>query len=109
MKIPKSKILENQYTNGTGIGNNLTLRYAVSKIPYFGYYNIINGNRYYTGKTYTSSSKILEKYNIVQTASSAIATAGSVATLKGSLNQIESIRYFYKDLTNSNILIKEIT
>jgi hypothetical protein len=43
IQIPKSRILENQYTNGTGIGKNLALRFVRSKIPYIGYYVVING------------------------------------------------------------------
>jgi hypothetical protein len=55
--IPKSKIVENQYTNGTGIGKNLTLRFVSSKTPYIGFYNIVNGNKYSTGKTFDENSK----------------------------------------------------
>jgi hypothetical protein len=78
-QIPKSRIKENQYTNGTGIGNNLSLRFTVSKVPYVGFYNIINNNKYFTGKVYDTNSKSLEKYNIIQTASSVIASRGSIA------------------------------
>ncbi len=34
--IPQNRIVENQYTNGTGIGKNLALRFARSKVPYIG-------------------------------------------------------------------------
>lgn len=110
MQIPKNKIVEDQYTNGTGIRGNLTLRFIRSKIPYIGFYNIINGNKYFSGKTYTESSKPLEKYNLFQAAAGAIAGAGAVATKANSLldPQTKKIRYFYKDLTSSSILIKEI-
>jgi hypothetical protein len=107
-QIPKSRIKENQYTNGTGIGNNLSLRFTVSKVPYVGFYNIINNNKYFTGKVYDTNSKSLEKYNIIQTLPSAIAAAGSIATGINLNASIGNIRYFYKDLTSSNINIKEI-
>jgi hypothetical protein len=103
--IPKSKIIENQYTNGTGIGNNITLRFSNTKTPYVGFYTIINGTKYYSGKSYTESSKLLEQY-AVPINSNNIASSGSVPL--NTINQKEGIRYFYKDLTSSNILIKEI-
>lgn len=109
--IPKSRIVENQYTNGTGIGNNIALRYVDSKVPYVGFYNIINGSKYSTGKTFTDNSKSLEKYNILATAAPTVAALGSVPTLKNSMiNPTTSspVRYFYKDLGTSNILIKEV-
>lgn len=110
MNIPKSKITENQYTNGTGIGKNITLRFTISKIPYVGFYNIVNGTKYFTGRTYTDKSKSLERYNLIATASSLVASAGSVVKLADNLSSSDNtIRYFYKDLTASpNILIKEI-
>ena len=80
IQIPKNRIVENQYTNGTGIGKNLALRFTRSKIPYIGFYSIINGNKYFTGKTYTDKSKPLEKYNILATAIAVAAAAGSIAT-----------------------------
>ena len=112
-QIPKSRIAENQYTNGTGIGNNLALRFTTSKIPYVGFYSIINNNKYFTGKTFTDTSKSLETYNIIAKAVSVIATAGSVATLAHSAFNTSSsstpiIRYFYKDLTSTSIKITEI-
>lgn len=107
-QIPKSRIKENQYTNGTGIGNNLTLRFVISKIPYIGFYNIINGSKYFTGKIYTDKSKPLEKYNLLKAAPGAIAAAGSIAIKADTPARNPSIRYFYKDLTAPNILIKEI-
>jgi hypothetical protein len=112
--IPKSRIKENQYTNGTGIGKNLTLRFKASKIPYIGFYNIINGNKYSTGKTFTENSKSLEKYNLIATAFATIAAAGSIATTANSLFKKNNSpsgtapRYFYKDLGTSDIVIKEI-
>ena len=112
--IPKSRIKENQYTNGTGIGNNLALRFISSKIPYIGFYNIINGNKYSTGKTFTDNSEPLETYNLIATAFSVVATAGSIATTANSLFKTSNsssgitLRYFYKDLGTSDILIKEI-
>jgi hypothetical protein len=103
--IPKSRIIENQYTNGTGIGNNITLRFPTTKIPYVGFYTIINGVKYYSGKLYTENSKLLEQYAIPINPST-IVSNGSVPL--NTINQKEGIRYFYKDLTSSNILIKEI-
>lgn len=110
IQIPKNRIVENQYTNGTGIGKNLTLRFIKSKIPYVGFYNIVNGTKYFTGKTYDQESKPLEKYSLIQTASKLVAAAGSVPMLANSLTgqKANNVRYFYKDLTNTNIAIKEI-
>ena len=110
IQIPKNRIVEDQYTNGTGINKNLTLRFVKSKIPYVGFYCIVNNNKYFSGKTYTESSRPLEKYNLFQVAASAVAAAGTIATKAGSLldPKNKTIRYFYKDLTNPNILIKEI-
>jgi hypothetical protein len=108
--IPQNRIVENQYTNGTGIGKNLALRFVRSKVPYIGFYSIINGTRYFSGKSYTEKSKPLERYNIIEAAVGAIATAGSIATQANSLlgSRSAQTRYFYKDLTSPNILIKEI-
>jgi hypothetical protein len=110
IQIPKNRILESQYTNGTGIGKNIALRFTKSKIPYIGFYNVINGTKYFTGKLYTETSKPLEKYNILATAARVVAAAGSVATKANSLlgSKSSTIRYFYKDLTSKSILIKEI-
>ena len=110
IQIPKNKIVEDQYTNGTGIKKNLTLRFVKSKIPYVGFYCIVNGSKYFSGKTYTESSRPLEKYNLFQAAAGAVAAAGTIATKAGSLldPKNKTLRYFYKDLTNQNILIKEI-
>ena len=108
IQIPKSIILENQYTNGTGIGKNLALRFVRSKIPYIGYYVVINGNKYFTGRAYSDKSKPLEKYNILAAAASLVAIAGSIAVKANSLSSKDVVRYFYKDLTVKDISIKEI-
>jgi hypothetical protein len=108
IQIPKSRILENQYTNGTGIGKNLALRFVRSKIPYIGFYVVINGNKYFTGRAYDDKSRPLEKYNILSAAFSLVAAAGSIVTKANSLSSKDVIRYFYKDLTVKDILIKEI-
>lgn len=100
-QIPKNRIIENQYSAGL-------LRFSISKVPYIGFYNVINGSKYFTGKTYTESSKPLEKYNILKTAASAVAAAGSIATSISVLRNPNDIRYFYKDTTSKDILIKEI-
>lgn len=108
--IPQNRIVEDQYTNGTGLGKNLALRFTRSKVPYIGFYTIINGTKYFSGKTYTEKSKPLERYNILEAAVGAIALAGSVVTQANSLlgSKATETRYFYKDLTSKNILIKEI-
>lgn len=112
--IPKSRIQESLYTNGTGIGKNITLRYVNNKVPYIGFYNIVNGSKYSTGKTFDDNSKSLEKYNLLATATSLVAAAGSIPTLKNSFinpnnnNSPSSTRYFYKDLGTSDISIKEV-
>lgn len=106
--IPKSRIVENQYTNGTGIGNNITLRFPNTKKPYIGFYTIVNGNKYYVGKTYDENSKLLERYTTPLNPN-VIASVGSIP-LNSSLSNSNSNenRYFYKDLGTSDILIKEI-
>jgi hypothetical protein len=110
--IPKSRIQESLYTNGTGIGANIALRYVDNRVPYLGFYNIVNGNKYSTGKTFDNNSKSLETYNISSLTASTIAAAGSVPTLKNSLANSNALspstRYFYKNLNTSSILIKEI-
>jgi hypothetical protein len=112
IQVPKNKIVENQYTNGTGIGKNISLRFVRSKLPYIGFYCIINGNKYFSGKEYIESSRPLEEYNLLRAATAAAAAlaAGSLPTKAGSVFSIKGneIRYFYKDLTSSSILIKEI-
>jgi len=112
IQVPKNKIVENQYTNGTGIGKNISLRFVKSKLPYIGFYSIINGNKYFSGKTYTEESRPLEKYNLLGAAAAAASAlaAGTLPTKAGSVfgTKGNETRYFYKDLTNPNILIKEI-
>ena len=54
MQVPKSKIVENLYTNGT----KFLLSVGGRKIPYIGYYHQIN-NKFYTGSTNTNDSKLL--------------------------------------------------
>jgi hypothetical protein len=106
--IPKSRIQENLYTNGTGIGVNIALRYVSDRKPYNGIYNIVNGTKYSTGKTFDSNSQPLETYNILSQNTDSILSAGSVPTLGNSLLGSKITRYFYKDLSTSNIIIKEI-
>ena len=106
--IPKSRIQENLYTNGTGVGVNIALRYVSDRKPYLGSYNIVNGTKYSTGKIFDDNSKSLEKYNPLSTSASSVATAGSIPTLGNSLLDSTSTRYFYKDLGTSTISIKEI-
>jgi hypothetical protein len=110
--IPKSRIQESLYTNGTGIGQNIALRYISDKKPYLGSYNIVNGTKYSTGKTFDNNSQSLETYNVLSKNTASILSAGSVPTLKDSLLNpnvsLSSPRYFSKDLRTSNILIKEI-
>lgn len=106
--IPKSRIQENLYTNGTGVGVNIALRYISDKKPYTGIYNVVNGNKYSTGKTFDNNSQPLETYNILSQNTNSILSAGSVPTLGNSLLGSKTTRYFYKDLSTSNIVIKEI-
>jgi hypothetical protein len=54
MQVPKSKIVENLYTNGT----KFLLSIGGRKIPYIGFYHQIN-NKFYTGATNTNDSKLL--------------------------------------------------
>ena len=106
--IPKSKIVENQYTNGTGFGKNVLLRFPDTKKPYIGFYVVINGNKYYGGKTYDGNSKLLEQYTLPINPS-AIASAGSIPLNSLTSNAVSGgNRYFYKDLTSPSNLIKEI-
>lgn len=104
--IPKSKLLENQYTNGTNVGNNITLRFADTKRQYIGFYTVINGTKYYSGKTYTENSKLLERYEEPKNVNNVVSN-GSVPFNNISFNK-SGTRYFYKDLTSRDILIKEI-
>jgi hypothetical protein len=106
--IPKSRIQESLYTNGTDIGQNIALRYISDKKPYIGLYNIISGIKYSTGKTFDDKSKSLEKYNPLSVVASSVAAAGSIPTMRNSLMSSTSTRYFYKDLGTSTISIKEI-
>jgi hypothetical protein len=101
MQIPRNKIEENKYTNGTGLGKNVTLRFSLTKIPYVGYYNQIS-SKYFSGKTYSEESKSLEKYDLLKLAMSLV----SIATSATRTNT--QTRYFFKDLTTQDILIKEI-
>jgi hypothetical protein len=105
--IPKSRIIENQYTNGNGVGNNIILRFADTKKPYIGFYTIVNGNKYYSGKTYDKDSKLLEQYK-ASVNPNAVASAGSIPLNTFSSNVNNGPRYFYKDLTSPSNLIKEI-
>ena len=108
-QIPKSRILENQYTNGTGLGKNLALRFVSSKIPYIGFYSVISGTKYFSGAKYTEQSIPLEKYDILAAAASLAGVSG-IATKANSLVNANNpgLRYFYKDLTKPDIFIKEI-
>jgi hypothetical protein len=56
--IPADKILENQYTKGNEYIDSTTGKY------YQGYYCVVLGSKYYTGKTYTTQSKELSKVTI---------------------------------------------
>jgi hypothetical protein len=106
--IPKSRIQENQYTNGTGFGKNILLRFPDTKKPYIGFYTVISGAKYYSGKEYVENSQLLEQYKIPINPS-VIASAGSIPlnSLSSNVNS-SKVRYFYKDLTSSSNLIKEI-
>jgi hypothetical protein len=100
-QIPKNKILENQYTNGVDV----ILLLPNSKTPYIGFYNIINGVTYSTGKNYNDSSLPLEIYNLpVNLNNNQVKSIPMI----GGISTSNNIRYFYKDLTSPKILIKEI-
>jgi hypothetical protein len=106
--IPKSRIIENQYTNGTGFGKNVLLRFPNTKKPYIGFYTVINGAKYYSGKEYIESSQLLEQYTLPINPS-AVASAGSIPLNAFSSNVVSGgPRYFYKDLTSPDNPIKEI-
>lgn len=97
--IPKNKQKTEQYTDGSGIGDNIILQYEVSRKVYKGYYNIINGSKYYSGKEYNPDSKLLilvERNNV-----------NSKLPVNSNLNT-EDVRYFQKNLHYSDIRIKEI-
>ena len=97
--IPKNRQITGKYTDSSGVGDNIILRYEISRKDYKGYYNIINGNKYYSGKEYNNQSKPLILVETPQKNTSIPLNSGIVS---------EDIRYFQKNLHYSDIRIKEI-
>lgn len=90
MRIPKNKILENQYTAG---GEFIE---RGSSVPYTGYYYVIDGNQYYVGKKYSIKSIELIKSN------------NKRQNIQES-NDVDVYKYFSKKINIQPILIKEIS
>jgi hypothetical protein len=95
MIVPLSSILTDQYTRGG--------EFIIKNInkPYQGYYCIIQNNKYYTEKTYTSLSKELVKLSPQSTTE---IKPNSIIPSKN----VNDVRYFIKKINVSPILIKEI-
>ena len=89
--IPADKILVNQYTKG----NEFTLPLGEY---YQGYYCIVLNSKYYTGKTYTDTSKELTKVE---------PNPGPVAPTSLP-RQTTPTRYFLKKVNHYPIIIKEV-
>jgi len=89
--VPSDKILENQYTKGNEFVDS-TGKY------YQGYYCVVLGSKYYTGKTYTVQSKELSKVTIVPKSTEP----------KSLPPQNGPIRYFLKKLNVFPASIKEV-
>jgi len=88
--IPADKIQNNQYTRGN--------EYILNGKYYQGYYCIVLGNQYYTGKTYTNRSIRLTKAEV------------NVEPAKPTSlpPQPSLIRYFIKQVNRQPIVIKEV-
>jgi hypothetical protein len=127
MRIPKSQIKENQYTSGNELVEKGSFK------PYKGYYYIVNGDKFFSGKTFDPKAIELIK-NSPQTAK---VKTFSGNTLKYFLNAPASIknlmskpsvvegvnpnipvstsknetinRYFIKQQNTTPILIREVT
>lgn len=92
--IPRNLIVENQYTYG---GEFFELSTGKS---YKGYYCIVQEDKYYTGKTYISTSIELVKTK---------PTISTDAKVNSSFPDNRfGVRYFSKKINNNPILIKEI-
>ena len=89
--IPADKIFENQYTRGSEFNDSTGKDYQ-------GYYCVVTGNKYYTGKTYDSKSKPLSPVLIVTPQSNPVSLPP----------QNTSTRYFLKKTNEFPISIKEI-
>jgi len=94
--IPKNIITEDQYTRG---GELFKLNTGE---PYQGFYCII-GNKYYTGKTYLSTSA-----ELIKKQPSSIANPPSSFKGINSTNNTFEKRYFAKKLNINPFLIREI-
>ncbi len=95
MIIPLNSIVPDQYTLGGEFILNSTGE------PYQGFYCIIQGNKFYTGKTYTELSKKIVKVNSLEN------TTKNDAGIPPTKN-IEIIRYFIKKVNVFPILIREV-
>lgn len=117
MRIPKNKILENQYTSG---GEFI---YSLNNNEYIGYYYIIGGTQYYAGKVYDKGAYRLFKIedvapngpttkNIATNLNRLISTDALISRqFKLSQEDIENgylDRYFIKKKNSNPIEIKEV-
>ena len=89
--IPADKILENQYTKGNEFVDG-TGKY------YQGYYCVVTGTKYYTGKTYNNKSQPLSPVVMMQPASLPVSLPP----------QNTATRYFLKKTNEFPISIKEV-
>lgn len=89
--VPSDKILENQYTKGNEFIDSTGKDYQ-------GYYCVVAGNKYYTGKTYNIKSKIL----------SPILITPQLPSPTSLPPQNTSTRYFLKKINEFPISIKEV-
>ena len=128
MRVPKNKIKENQYTSGNEFVEKESFR------PYKGYYYIIDGNKYYSGKTFDLKAIELTK-NSPQTAKVKSFTGNSLKyfllaatpAVKGVMSKPSNVsginsniaidttgenkttnRFFIKKSNENPILIKEV-
>ena len=94
--IPRNLIVENQYTYGGELFDKNTGK------SYKGYYCIVQENKYYTGKTYLSTSQELVK------SPPSISTTTETKIASSFPNDRFGKRYFTKKVTTNPIIIKEI-
>lgn len=92
MGVPKNQILENQYTRG---GEFYT---SSDGKNYQGYYCIISSTKFFTGKTYDSTSKPLTKRIEIP----------SVANPTSLPKQVLATRFFIRKVNVQPIIIKEV-
>lgn len=128
MRVPKNKIKENQYTSGNEFVEKESFR------PYKGYYYILDGNKYYSGKTFDLKAIELTK-NSPQTAKVNSFTGNTLKyfllnaspAVKGIMSKPSNVsginsnipvttgenktisRYFIKKSNENPILIREVS